>query len=72
MATKTELIAAVRKHAMDHYEEGGWDFVVECYEDSDIAREMGDAATPAEAIAAVARIAGIRDERRRDAQAEIF
>jgi hypothetical protein len=71
-AKRAELIAAVRKHAMDHYKEGGWDFVVECYEDSDIAEEMGDARTPAEAIAAVGRIAGIRDERRRDALAEIF
>jgi len=72
MTTKTELIAAVRKHAMDHYEEGGWDFVVECYEDRDIVEEIGDARTPAEAIANVAKIAGIRDERRREAMAEIF
>jgi hypothetical protein len=30
------LINAVRKHAMDNYEQDGWDVLVECYDDWDI------------------------------------
>ncbi len=71
---QAELIAAVKAHAVAHYETGGWDFVVECWDDSEIAEvlDAAGAATEAEAIAAVARDAGLMDEQRRAVRAEIF
>ena len=31
-----EIIQGVKDHAMAHYEDGGWDVVVECYTDDEI------------------------------------
>ncbi len=71
---QAELIAAVKAHAVANYETGGWDFIVECWDDSDIAEALDEAgaATEAEAIAAVAGTAGLLDERRAEVRAEIF
>lgn len=45
-----ELIEAVRKHALAHYEESGWDILVEAWSNADIRRRMGSATTLEEAI----------------------
>jgi hypothetical protein len=66
------LIAAVRKHAQDNYEKGGWDVIVECYDDADIVKAMGNATTATQAIKNVGQIARVHDSRRKDAEAEIF
>lgn len=59
---KAELVAAVKAHARANYAKGGWDIVVEAYEDSELAEEIGEAATVAEAIAKVGEVVGtIRD-----------
>lgn len=66
-----KMIAAVKKHALDNYNEGGWDYLVECYSDSDI-REMLEedgCKTPEEAIKAVAKIMKIKDDYRKDIEA---
>ena len=47
------LINAVKAYAITHYEIDGWDIVAECYEDEDIGNAIGNATTPADAIAAV-------------------
>ena len=52
MSTIT-LIEAVKAHALANYTTGGWDYVVECLEDSDIAEEIAGATNEAEAIAAM-------------------
>lgn len=62
------LVAAVKAHALAHYEEDGWDFVVECYEDADILEAIGNAETEAAAIEAVKRGCSLQDERRREVQ----
>lgn len=72
MATQAELIAAVKAHALANYESGGWDMIVECYEDAELAEEIGDATTEAEAIARVGRTAGLYDEQRTAVQNEAF
>lgn len=69
---QAELIAAVKAHALKHYEQGGWDVVVECYADAEIAEEIGDAATEAEAIERVGRSVGAYDEQRTAVRNEIF
>ncbi|MFZ9327910.1 MAG: hypothetical protein ACO24H_10775 [Polynucleobacter sp.] len=74
--TKTlpELVAAVRAYALENYEHDGWDFVVECYSDKDLAELISSksAKTPTLAIAAVRPLARILNERRADVEAEIF
>ena len=61
------LVQAVKDHAKAHYEEGGWDMVVECMEDADIREDIAGCTTPEEAIARVGEVAGIYHDRRLDA-----
>ena len=60
------LLAAVREHATAHYEVHGWDVVVECYDDADIIKIIGDARTATRAIdlvgAHVAPYVVVRDD----------
>lgn len=70
--TEDELVAAVREHARKHYEESGWDYVVECYSDADIVCAAGGATTAEAAIRNVGKLVRVLDERRRDVQAEVF
>ena len=70
--TASELVRAVRAHALEHYETDGWDFIVECWEDADIAEAIGSAGSPEAAIAAVRKTARLLDERRSEVRAEIF
>ena len=50
-----QMIKAVREHALKNYENGGWDVVVESYEDHEIQEIIEDAGakTAKEAIKAV-------------------
>jgi hypothetical protein len=63
---RASLVAAVRRHALDHYERDGWDILTECWSDAEIASAIGDAATVEDAIAAARNhlppIAEHRDE----------
>jgi hypothetical protein len=54
-----ELVEAVKAHARDHYEDGGWDVLVECYSDSDIAGIVAGAKTAKGAIRKAAKRLGI-------------
>jgi len=38
-----EFINQVRQYAMEHYEKGGWDYVVEAWGDGDILEYYSDA-----------------------------
>lgn len=68
-----EFVAKVRAHAQANYEQGGWDFVVECWDDSQILAELERAEGDGEAaLAAIAEAVGVVDERRQDVRAEIF
>lgn len=72
----TDLIAAVRKHAVDHYNDGGWDVIVECWEDVDIVRyilgcrKLGPVDTPARAIKAFEPLVDVWADRQADARIE--
>jgi hypothetical protein len=52
--TKITLVEAVKAHAYENYEKG-WDTIVECYTDAELARLIGRAATAQQAIDNVAR-----------------
>lgn len=69
MATKQEMIDAVKAHAADHYEEDGWDYLVECYDDGDVAELIKGATTIADAIKTAAEIMKIKGDYRDDIQA---
>lgn len=58
-----ELVAAVRAHAEAHYEEGGWDVIVECWEDEDVARTIKGARTVNGAVKKVAAVVSIYADR---------
>jgi hypothetical protein len=60
------LVKAVRDHATANYETGGWDFVVEAWEDAEIAKEIGDATTAEDAIQRVAAACGLQEENRQE------
>jgi len=75
MTTLAEMVSAVKKHALENYNTGGWDSIVECYDASDIERELTDAVygppctTTAEAIARIGGGADLYEEQRIGAQA---
>ncbi len=70
--TKEEMVEAVKKYAKEHYNEDGWDFVIECSDDADIIQDMWNATTNEEAIAKVGEICKLLNGRRKDVEAEIF
>lgn len=72
--TMQEMVAAVKQHAQDNYNEGGWDSIVECYDDSDIEREIaeGGAETIEQAIAYIGAGCEVWDDHRKDIEATAF
>lgn len=58
------LVQAVKEHAKKNYEQDGWDFVIECYDNADIIRDMNGATTVEDAIEAVGSICRIHNETR--------
>lgn len=64
------LIQAVKDHAIANYNTGGWDMVVECMEDAEIAEEIAGCTTVEAAIAEVGKSASLYAERRQEAWAE--
>jgi len=68
----TDLIAAVREHALANYEKDGWDYLVECWSDEDIAKEIGRSRTTQGAISKCRRVVKLLDERRQEVRAEIW
>ncbi len=67
---KMDLIRAVKQYALEHYERGGWDYIIECYDDREIAELIGNAKTVAGAIKNVRQKSciGQRGAYRRDIQ----
>lgn len=62
------FVAAVRRHAQAHYEESGWDYVVECWEDQEIMEETQHCKSEKEAIDKVRSVVKFMDDYRRDIQ----
>jgi hypothetical protein len=68
----SELVKAVKDHATLNYHKDGWDYVVECYEDEEIADEIRGAREPREAIQMIGKILKAKDDQRKDIQSEVF
>ena len=67
---RREMIAKVRAHATENYS-SGWDVVVECYTDEEIAEVIGRARTTIGAIAKFAPIIEVRADRQAEADYQI-
>ncbi len=70
--TRQQLIEAVKRHAEDHYNEDGWDFVVETMDDAEIDEHIGTARSVIGAIANVGYYVGLHDSVRKDIEGEAF
>jgi len=66
------LVQAVKDHALANYEEDGWDYIVECWTDSEIAEAIKGCKTPLQAIRRIGKTARLLDERRQEVCAEAF
>lgn len=64
-----DLVRAVRAHAEAHYNQNGWDYLVECWSDEDIAEWVGDAKDETTAILRCADVVGTLDEMRSEVRA---
>jgi len=71
MDSMKDMIAGVRQHAAENYETGGWDYLIECYSDLEIAEaiENAGAQSIAEAVDVLGCDLAIRDDYRRDIEA---
>lgn len=66
------LVLAVKAHAQEHYNDGGWDVIAECWDDEqirDVIREEG-ARTAKTAIAAFAGVIDVWADRQAEAARE--
>ncbi len=63
------LVAAVKAYALDHYDDDGWDFVVESYTDTEIWEVIAGSKTERQAIRKLRGVADLLNERRQDVQA---
>lgn len=70
--TPEQIVAGVRAHAEANYDKGGWDEVVEAWDDADILKEAGTARTLNGAICKVAAVVKTRHEYAEDIRAEAF
>jgi len=67
-----DKIKAVRDYAVAHYETGGWDYVVEAWNEDYISRVTANCKSEAGAIRAVGKIAAILDGERKEVESTIW
>lgn len=67
-----KFVEAVKQHAIENYEQGGWDFVVECWSDEDILDRIEGATTAAEAIQLVGEDVGVLADYRAEIEATVW
>lgn len=63
------MVADVQRYAYEHYEEGGWDFIVEAYTSEELWEVIAWSADLAEAIERARSVAGLLGERRDEVRA---
>ena len=70
--TPEQIVAGVRAHANANYDKGGWDEVVEAWDDADILKEAGTARTVNGAICKVAAVVKVLHSYAEDIRATAF
>jgi hypothetical protein len=66
------LVKQVREYAKQNYNQDGWDFLVECWEDSDILEYIGDATDAETAIQNCRHVTQALDDTRREIRSTIW
>lgn len=66
------FVQQVKDHALQNYEDDGWDFVVECYSDAEIAEIIKDCSSEQEAIEAMKEEVRPQHIYRQEVRAEAF
>lgn len=70
---ETQLIQAVRSHAMKNYEHDGWDYLVECWDDGDILDQISAVEqTPSACIKHMHGIVKTMNDYRREVRSQAF
>lgn len=69
-----EIIKFIKQYAQDHYNDGGWDVIVECWGDSDIRDYLNSCkiTTQAEALKQFKRVVGVWADQQADAKNSAF
>ena len=67
-----DFVKAVKSHALANYNKDGWDYVVECWSDAEIAEEIKGCKTEREAISRMHKIVKAQDDYRSDIQGSAF
>lgn len=70
--TLDALVEAVKAHALAHYEEGGWDVVVECWDDAQIAEHVKGTRTVTGAVGRFEGVVSVWADRQADARNSAF
>lgn len=68
----TPVLEQVKQHALAHYEDGGWDVVVECYTDAELAEAIAGATTLKGALAKLQPLVEVWADRQADARNSAF
>ena len=66
---RTQLIAALKAHAVKNYERNGWDYLVECWTDEQIDEALGKVTSLEGAIGKVGPTLRAQNEARQEAVA---
>lgn len=77
IALKLDLVRAVKHYALTHYDEGGWDVIVECWDDEQIVEhlryaEVDDVTDPRLAIDAFRDAVAVWADQQADARNSAF
>jgi hypothetical protein len=65
--TKQEIAKYIYNYAQEHYDDGGWDVIVECWTLDAIANSLEDDETQEEALESFKSVADVHAERQADA-----
>ena len=64
---KQDIAKYIYNYAQEHYNEGGWDVIVECWTLDDIVNRLEDDETKEEALESFKSVADVHAERETDA-----
>lgn len=70
--TIAELVEQVKEYAMEHYEDGGWDVIVECFTDAEIAERIKGTRTLKGALKRFGTSVDVWADRQADARNSAF
>lgn len=66
------LLQEVKDYALEHYNDGGWDVIVETYEDCELAEEIKGVKTLAGALRRLRPLVAVWSDQQADAQNSIW